>query len=69
MNLPDVNLRVEHAGNEMQIHGSGPEYCVRFPSLWSAIHFGWNLWSLRKFVPRGMTVILAWRRWQYRYRT
>jgi hypothetical protein len=66
--LFDVNLHLEHSGHKLDITGSGPEYTVRFPSVFSLLHYAITFWPLRKHLPEGAVIQLKYRFWSYRYR-
>lgn len=57
----DVDLRIEHAGHQLDLKGSGQRFVARFRTLRGLIHFGRLLWPLRKQMPKGWVVRIVFR--------
>jgi len=64
----EVNLHLEHSGHNLDIMGTGPDYTVQFPTLFSIFHYAFTFWPLRKQIPEGTVIHLKYRSFHYHYR-
>jgi len=57
-----ADLLIENAGYRCTLSGGNMSFVARFPSLSSLIHFAPLFWSLRKYIPPGLTLRIQWGR-------
>ncbi len=61
----ELNLVVEQGGYSAAVSGADGNFLVVFPTLASLWHFAIAAWPLRRPVPAGITVKVAWRRFHW----
>ena len=57
----DIDLRIEHRGHSVLIHGSGRSFEVRSAHLLTLTRFLLTLWPLRNHFPAEYRIFVQWR--------
>ena len=57
----DLDLRIQHAGHELILTGSGGSFVARFPTLLSLLHFARLSWPFRAHLPPDASLQVQWR--------